>query len=131
MHPDSRTAERLLARDADTMQTVVHAYAPQLWTLAYRLLQDECKAEDAVQETFLKGWRCLEHYQGTGSLLGWFKVICRRHCLDEMKRRSSNETTVDFDSFQTAVDRNWEADALRRLLLRDAFAALPEQLREP
>ncbi len=47
-------------------------------------------AEDAVQETFLRAWRYLDSFRGTGSREGWLLRICRNaiYDLEARERRS-------------------------------------------
>lgn len=126
-------AERIIAGDGDAVRTLVVDYTPHLWRRACGLLQDVGLAEDAVQETFLKGLRCMPDYRGTGPLLGWFLRICHHHCLDKLKGRSGWELKIDFDGSQPStveLGRDWEDNAVHRQLLRDAFARLePEMIR--
>ena len=45
-------------------------------------------AEDATQETFLRAWRYLDSFRGTGSREGWLLRICRNSVYDlEAKER--------------------------------------------
>jgi RNA polymerase sigma-70 factor (ECF subfamily) len=152
MHPDVRLAELVIAGDVGAITTLVDTYYRPLWRKASILLHDSCKAEDAVQETFLKGLQRLPDYSGTGSLLGWFTQICHNHCLDELKRRSNREVPMDLEAIRPpedarqnigghhtngvgrpgkAADDGWEENVLLRLNLRNAFAALePPKIRQ-
>lgn len=56
----------------------VHAYAHSM-TGSVHL------ADDATQETFLKAWRYLDSFGGTGSFEGWLIRICRRCVFDLLK----------------------------------------------
>ena len=43
-------------------------------------------AEEATQETFIRAWRYLDSFRGTGSREGWLIRICRRCALDLLHR---------------------------------------------
>src|SRR5262249_4956445 len=138
--------------DSRMVETIVDEYAPALWRLAYRLLHDSGRAEDAVQETFGKGGRNIQMDRGDGSLLGWFQAICRRHCVDQLERRCNGEIALDVLSLQVHSDLRsgraqgtnplvrdlerhntlgWEDQAILRLLIKKEIMALtPEPLRD-
>jgi RNA polymerase sigma-70 factor (ECF subfamily) len=46
--------------DADAAGDLLWPYRERLWRLAYRLLQHDEDAKDAVQDAFLKAFRCLK-----------------------------------------------------------------------
>lgn len=53
----------------------------------YRLLGSVVDADDAVQETLLRGWRAIATYDGRASLHTWLARIATNVCLDALERR--------------------------------------------
>lgn len=59
-------------------------------TYAHSVAGTPTIAEDAVQETFIRAWRYLDSFRGTGSREGWLLRICRNAIYDlEAKERRS------------------------------------------
>lgn len=75
------------ARDgaADAFAALYRRHHAAILQVCRRWLRDDHLAEDAAQETFLRGWLALPHYAGTGSFEGWLRRIARNHCHDVWK----------------------------------------------
>ena len=56
-----------------------------LFGVAMLYLKDYHLAQDAVQETFLKAYRCLENYRGESSEKTWLTTICINTCRDMLR----------------------------------------------
>ncbi len=54
----------------------------------YRMTGSLAEAEDAVQETLLRGWKGRASFQGRASILTWLRSIATRACLDALEQRS-------------------------------------------
>jgi RNA polymerase sigma-70 factor (ECF subfamily) len=72
------------------------AHGPELYRLAYRLLQDRAGAEDAVQETFVRAWRSTARFDpARGSLRTWLFAIARNVCTDAALARTRRPAPQD------------------------------------
>jgi RNA polymerase sigma-70 factor (ECF subfamily) len=49
------------------------------------------EAEDLVQETFLRAWRNVDHFEERGSFRGWLFRIATNACLDALARRTHHQ----------------------------------------
>ena len=52
-------------------------------------------AEDAVQETLLRGWRGVDRFEGRSSLRTWLYTVATNVCLREIERRGRRLMPVD------------------------------------
>ncbi|MBI4459689.1 MAG: sigma-70 family RNA polymerase sigma factor [Acidobacteria bacterium] len=66
---------QLQAGSEEAFDRLVAEFAPSLYRLACRLLNDPADAADVVQEVFLKVFRSIGQFQGTCSLKGWLYRI--------------------------------------------------------
>lgn len=64
-----------------------------VYTLAYRIVRDRHRAEDVVQETFIKVIRSIGTYRGDGPIGAWIYRIAYREAITVTRRRT--EEPVD------------------------------------
>jgi len=75
--------------------------------MAVSYLKNHHDAEDAVQDTFVKAWRGLATWRGTGSGHMWLMAICRRVCIDRQRRlpKEGPPQSLDEDGHADVRDR--------------------------
>jgi RNA polymerase sigma-70 factor (ECF subfamily) len=67
----------------------------ELTAYCYRMLGSPFEAEDAVQDTLLRGWRALERFEGRASLRSWLYRIATNVCLDMLDGRERRARPMD------------------------------------
>jgi len=108
-------------------------YRAGLMTLARRFCSDEGDAEELVNRTFAAVVEGIDGYVEQSAFFGWMcQILSNLHAAD-VRRKSNRTESSDSDAVAGATD----ADATERLfrdvdasLLRDAVAALPDNMRE-
>lgn len=114
--------------DAQLLRELHDEHAGALWAFVVGLLDgDRGKAQDVVQETFLRAWRNPQVLdQSGGSARGWLFTVARRIVIDEWRSahrrpelvtaevpdRADADRTADADRI---VDRQLVLSALRTL----------------
>jgi len=78
--------ERARRGDEHAFAQVLRHYDPGLRALAYRLLGDRDRMDDALQEAYVKAYRALPGFRGRAKLGTWLYRIVYRACLDELER---------------------------------------------
>lgn len=81
--------------DPEAFRGLVERYQGRALRLAQRVLRDEDRARDAVQEAFLKVYRTLRRFEGRSSFYTWFYRLVLNVCLD-MRRRDRPERQVEW-----------------------------------
>jgi RNA polymerase sigma-70 factor (ECF subfamily) len=145
----ARSDEQLLSLythgELEAMEVLLERYKRPVFSFVLRLIGDRARAEDLLQETFL---RLVEHahtFEGSAKLKTWLFRIARNQCIDESRRRvhrkhpSLDAPLADDGNAGTLHDRvpSGEVGADRRTVgtelkqrMSDAIAALPEDQRE-
>src|SRR5262245_46916341 len=123
---------RVLARarrgDREAFAAVIRHYDPGLRSLAYRLLGDRDRMDDALQETYVKAFRALPRFRGASGLGTWLYRIAYRACLDELERsRRSRAVAIDDEHEPIDPQPDVAETVAERTVLAEALAALPPE----
>lgn len=81
--------ERAFAELVDLHRAELHAHC-------YRMLGSVQDADDAVQETLLRGWRGVDGLRNAVSARAWLYAIATNVCLTELERRRRRALPQDF-----------------------------------
>ena len=78
----------------------------ELTAYCYRMLGSPFEAEDAVQDTLLRGWRALERFEGRAALRSWLYRIATNVCLDMLSGRERRARPMDLGPARAPVVEN-------------------------
>jgi RNA polymerase sigma-70 factor (ECF subfamily) len=78
--------DRARRGDHEAFTAVVRLYDQRLRGLAYRLLGDPDRMDDALQEAYVRAFRALPRFRGDARLGTWLFRITYNACLDELAR---------------------------------------------
>jgi RNA polymerase sigma-70 factor (ECF subfamily) len=100
-----RAGERGVIDEA-TFEGLAERHRRELHVHCYRMLGSFDDAEDAVQETLLRGWRRRETFEGRSTFRAWLYRIATNTCLDLLaKRRPEPATGGEVPWLQPYPDR--------------------------
>ena len=77
---------------------LVRQYGKVVHTLCYRLLKDRARAEDVMQETFMKAYETIDTLQDPRRLGSWLKSIAWNRSIDILrveKRADAHRTAIE------------------------------------
>ena len=79
---------------------LVHNSAPVAFSVAFRMVGNEDKAKDIVQETMITLWKSIKKISSPESFMPWHYRIVVNKCYDQLRKRKRNP---EFG----ADDRTW------------------------
>ena len=74
---------------------LVEAYQKPVYNLCYRMLGDPDEAEDASQETFLRVYKNIKHYDNQRPFSTWLLSIAAHLCIDQLRKRRMVIVSMD------------------------------------
>ena len=92
---DVDAVARAKAGDRDGFRILVDRHSRTVFRLAFRMTSNEQDAEDVVQETFLKAFRQLNHYEARSSFGTWLYRIAANCSLDLVRSRRRHDEQHD------------------------------------
>ncbi len=99
-------------------------YAPGMMGVCLRYFRDVEVAEDVLQESFVKVFRKLESYTGTGSLEGWIRKIVINTALDQLRKEVKFNVNVSVDDVEYKL--GFDAQILSELMEEDLMKLVRE-----
>ena len=102
---DSGVVAAFLAGEKRAFNELVDRYQSRLLNFVYRSTGDRERAEDLVQETFIRIYRHLHRFDQSKKFSTWAYTIASNLAKNELRNRSRNPLVL----FQT-IKKNWDAD---------------------
>ena len=102
---DSEVVQTFLDGESRAFGELVRRYDNRLLNFVFRTVGDRERAEDLVQETFVRVYRHLHRFDQTKKFSTWIYTIAGNLAKNELRNRSRNPLVL----FQ-AIKQNWEAD---------------------
>lgn len=116
--------------DQAEFEQVYRIYAPMVGRVVGRFVKDDSRAEDLIQETFLRAYRAWPKIDTDRPIWPWLRTIARRVCIDSWRSANSQSevTCADLDFPEPSASAGDPADAvisrLRRTDIHKALATL-------
>src|SRR5262245_1576944 len=102
---DSSLVAQFLGGEKRAFNELVRRYHVRLLNFIYRTIGDRDRAEDLVQETFVRVYRHLHRFDQSKKFSTWIYTIASNLAKNELRNRSRNPLVL----FQT-LKKNWDAD---------------------
>ena len=135
LDPDVALMLRLQAGDESALATLFQRHAHRVLNLAYRYLGDRARAEDVVQESFLKLYASRARYRPEAKFQSYLLRIASNLCISMLRKKRPASLTGPDDAPTEPPDPD-APDADARLLhaemkarVRAAVDQLPERQR--
>jgi RNA polymerase sigma-70 factor, ECF subfamily len=112
--------------EAARLREIMTAYQQPLMAYAQRLTAgDAWRADDVVQETFVKAWTHLDRLtEDRGSVLGWLRRVAHNLVMDGYRSRKARPAEIDIDSAAEVAAPDLIDGVLDAMVVDQALGAL-------
>lgn len=74
---------------------LVEEHYKQVYNMCYRMLGNRDDAEDAAQETFLRAYKAIKHYDRNRKFMTWLLSIAANYCIDQQRKHRLPTFSID------------------------------------
>ena len=125
--------ERIAERDKRAFEALYTEFAPRVFRFAVRMINDETKAEEVVNDVMVEVWKSAGQFQGRSAASTWIFSIARHRALNAIRGKKLSTTALDdardvkdeSEDPMTATDEN-----ITQTLLKEAINHLSTEHRE-
>ena len=125
---DAQLLRRVAEGDDEALRELYRRYGRLAYSLAYRMLGRDDRAEEVVQEAFLRVWRHADRFDETrASFATWFARLVRNHCIDLLRHHEPLDRAASLPHLDHYPGQTEPIDPaiIDRLVIREAFLRLP------
>jgi RNA polymerase sigma-70 factor (ECF subfamily) len=119
---ESMLIETAKRGDPDAFNLLVLKYQDMLYRISLRIVQDECSAEDAIQNAFIQAFQNIHSFRG-GSFKSWLARVAVNASYDELRRARRHDSTP-LEQF------NQDGEEIESPLWMTDLSAGPQELAE-
>ena len=118
---EDRELIALCARgDEDAFTILYHRYKGRILNYFYRFLGNRERAEELMQETFVRVWRAAPKFQGKGaSFLTWLYAISHHLAASQLRKRRYLSLPLSKESEEEQLSKANEVPIERQLIKRE------------
>lgn len=113
--------------DQDAFAVLVQGHQRRVFTLSWRILQDDEDAAEITQEVFLAAWQGLPAFRGEARFSTWLYRITYHCCLRQLERRKRERSLRAVIQEEQILEEKQTEEILER---RDQQAIVREQLEQ-
>src|SRR5947209_12991320 len=89
---DAAIVAQVLAGDREAFRLLVERHTRSIYSVAYRMTENQQDAEAIVQETFLRAYKSLAQFELHSSFSTWLYRIAVNRSLDFLKAKKMNSS---------------------------------------
>jgi len=96
--------QRCRANDAEACNALMELYNRKIFNTAYRILGEQSRAEDALQETLINVYRGLANFRGDSKISTWISRITVNVCLGMLRKGKRNQAIALEDDLTNSLE---------------------------
>jgi RNA polymerase sigma-70 factor (ECF subfamily) len=93
---DAELVERIRKGAPDDFAEIIRRHQSRVFAILYRYERDAQRLEDLAQETFIKAWRSLDHFDRRGTFQHWLSRIAVNVALDHLRKQKRRRNEIGF-----------------------------------
>ncbi|MBM3889901.1 MAG: sigma-70 family RNA polymerase sigma factor [Verrucomicrobia bacterium] len=125
---DRQTVERVLAGDTEAFAELLQRHQSAVYTHLWRMVRRPEDAMDLAQETFVKAFKYLAHYNPRWAFKTWLMTIATNTAINFIQKRRLQTVSLEEVAEPVVEPARHDAKDLKPALLA-ALARLPEKAR--
>jgi len=100
LYSEQELIDGCVSNKREFQKLLYQRFSGNLLSLCFRYCKSKEEAEDILQEGFLKIFKNIHKYRGTGSFEGWIKRIIINTALEELRKNKREFITEDIDGLR-------------------------------
>lgn len=127
---DETLVKECVSGNVKAQRHLFDRFAPKMLGAIMRYINDKERAEDVLQDAFIKVFKSIHKFEHSGSLEGWIRRIMVNTALDQIRKNKKNQRNVEIDDgfFELKQDSKAE-EILQAESLLKIVQSLPEGYR--
>ena len=97
MYSEQELINGCVSNKREFQKLLYQKFAGKMLSLCFRYFKNREEAEDVLQDGFVKIFKNINKFQGTGSFEGWIKRIMVNTALEELRKKKRGFITQDID----------------------------------
>jgi RNA polymerase sigma-70 factor (ECF subfamily) len=122
-HPYQALIQGCIKQQPQAQRELYERFAPNLLGVCFRYARDEARAEDMLQEAFIKIFQKITYYSDKGSLEGWLRRIVVNTAIDHIRREKHYSQQLQINE---AITEEIREDVLDRLELEFLYSIIQQ-----
>lgn len=116
--------------NAKAQRMLFDRFSAKMLGVAIRYIKDKERAEDVLQDAFIKVFKNLKKFKHDGSLEGWIRRIVVNTALDQLRKNKKRQGDLELDdSFVEITTNNFTEERLQAESLIKIVQQLPDGYR--
>jgi len=107
-------------------------YCKAMYNICVRMLNSKLDAEDVLQDAFINAFKNLPKFRGESTFGAWLKRIVVNHCINFLRKKRLNFTSLDDKAYflaDTSTTENTTVSKYDMTQIRQAIQLLPDGYR--
>ena len=135
--PELKLLQQIQAGDEEALVALHAQFANLVYSVAYRVLNDQMAAEEVTQDTFMRIWHKSYTFDPQkGRFITWLLTVTRRLAIDVLRQRQRREPNTgvlfmdeDPNLWENVLSTDSNSSDLRRTLV-SVLGELPSEQRQ-
>jgi len=127
---DETLVQKCISGNADAQRELFDRFSPLMLGVAMRYIKDKERAEDVLQDGFIKVFKNIYRFEHKGSLEGWIRRIIVNTALDQLRKYKKEQTNIELDDVSFELVQKSDAEELLQAeVLMEIIQQLPDGYR--